>query len=393
MTNACFLDEDHRQLGPLKRLLRQYTRDGIVLFLGAGVSVESGIPNWDALADALLLKALTGEGLEAVKRALPSHISRFEFAGKRLGTRRFVEELYAALYGGMGCKSLIEGIPVKRRAQETWVGWQSVADALGANRTLAAIGDLLILKEGAGFRRNPQVHSVLTSNADNLLELYCMAKTGGRHALNSVDRASVGDHPNQTPIYHLHGFLDARSEIGLKSHLPAEGESQAAEFPTELLPDLIFRESDYYRTIASPSSFVNHTPQSLLRRLNAVFVGTTLEDLNMRRWLYDAFRERTVHRAKYLRQLYQLPYDAAEDEAAITSRRHFWLRTKAEADKADQAKRWDVPHAPVDEVMAALGIQVVWCDSYVQLQERIDWIRSKGTLPTFGRASAEFRRS
>jgi hypothetical protein len=191
----------------------------------------------------------------------------------------------------------------------------------------------------------------------------------------------------------LHGFLDARNEIGLKSHLRVEDQSEHAEFPTELLHDLIFRESEYYRTIASPSTFVNHTPQSLLRRLNAVFVGTTLEDLNMRRWLYDAFRERAGHRANYLRQLYQLPYNAAEYEAAITSRRHFWLRTKFEVNKADPTKLWNVPQAPVDEVMATLGVQVVWCDNYVQLQEPIDWIRSQGTHAAFGRAAAEFRES
>jgi hypothetical protein len=148
-------------------------------------SMGSGIPNWDGLADSLLLKALKEESLEDVKRALPFFISRFEFVAERLGTRGFVEELYAALYGETPCKTLLESIPIKRDAQKTWVGWPSVAEALAANKTLAAIGDLLILKDGAGFRRNPQVHAVLTSNEDNLLELYRMAKTGGKHVLNS----------------------------------------------------------------------------------------------------------------------------------------------------------------------------------------------------------------
>jgi hypothetical protein len=31
---------------------------------------------------------------------------------------------------------------------------------------------------------------------------------------------------------------------------------------------IVFRESEYYKTIGKPSSFVNHTPQSYFQRLN-----------------------------------------------------------------------------------------------------------------------------
>lgn len=44
-----------------------------------------------------------------------------------------------------------------------------------------------------------------------------------------------------------------------------------------------------YETIANPVSSINHTPQSFLRGLNALFVGVSLEYLNMRRWLYNSF--------------------------------------------------------------------------------------------------------
>ena len=252
----------------------------------------------------------------------------------------------------------------------------------------------MITGEGSELRRNPQVHAVLTSNADNLLELYCLAKAGGKRVLNSVDRASVGDHPNQTPVYHLHGFLDARSEIALRGRLRCEDVVWiGTKLPKELLPDVIFRESEYYETIANPSSFVNHTPQSLLRRLNAVFVGTTLEDLNMRRWLHDGFRERVDHRAKYLRQLYREPYEAVEYEAVTTARRHFWLRTEFESERGDPLRRWRVPQKPVEEVAGGLGVEVVWCKDYVDLQECVRRVGLAGNVPAFGREPARFRRS
>jgi hypothetical protein len=79
------------------------------------------------------------------------------------------------------------------------------------------VGDLLILEKGKGEkgpRRNPQIHAVITVNADNLLELYCHARLSGAKGkvLTMVDRPSVGDHPDAISVYHLHGILDARDE-------------------------------------------------------------------------------------------------------------------------------------------------------------------------------------
>ena len=71
-----------------------------------------------------------------------------------------------------------------------------------------------------------------------------------------------------------------------------------AESAMDLWPDLVFRESEYYEAIGSPNKFVNHTPQSYFQRHNVVFIGTSLEDLNIRRWLYSSFRERVEQRDK-----------------------------------------------------------------------------------------------
>jgi hypothetical protein len=77
-------------------------------------------------------------------------------------------------------------------------GWNDLRNELAKNETLRDIGDLLILddSEKQTFRPNPHIHAVLNVNVDNLLELYCRAKTSGNKRLvTMVDRASVGDHP------------------------------------------------------------------------------------------------------------------------------------------------------------------------------------------------------
>jgi len=141
------------------------------------------------------------------------------------------------------------------------------------------VGDLLILEKGKGEkgpRRNPQIHAVITVNADNLLELYCHARLSGAKGkvLTMVDRPSVGDHPDAISVYHLHGILDARDENFRRTDSPCT-RPNVQEISDELLPPLVFRESEYYETIGNPSSFVNHTPQSYFQRLNVLFIGTS----------------------------------------------------------------------------------------------------------------------
>ena len=185
----------------------------------------------------------------------------------------------------------------------------------------------------------------------------------------------------------MHGTLDARGE-NLFRKAPASVKSgELQDISDELLPDLVFRESEYYETIANPSSFINHTPQSLFRRLNTLFIGTSLDDLNMRRWLYDSFSERVRHRTKFLREFYWKRYDDARYEATLESLRHFWLHPETQEDSGNRP--WLVSKKHVDCVMHHLGVQVVWCTGCEDMQRCINEVRQLGHDSEFGRRPAD----
>ncbi len=173
MRKASFLDSQDQPLQARARPIRQYANDGLVLFLGAGVSKSSGIPNWPELADALLTRSgVAAKDLRTVKKALPSYIAQFELARLLLGSqRRFVEEIHRELYGEMKCGPQLKKIPRRYEKQTEWPGWKDVLKALEENRTLTSVGDLLIVYAGTEPKRNPQIHAVLTSNADCIEEL------------------------------------------------------------------------------------------------------------------------------------------------------------------------------------------------------------------------------
>ena len=167
LRRSCYLNEENKNLDPRGRLLEQYRKDGLVLFLGAGVSAESDVPNWPQLSDRLLLKSgVLRRDLATVKKALPSYITQFELAGRRLGTsKNLVEAIYQGLYGKMKCKLLFERKYRRVMRSKKWQGWSAVLKELQANKTLAAVGDLLLIgKDSERPRRNPQIHAVLAVN-------------------------------------------------------------------------------------------------------------------------------------------------------------------------------------------------------------------------------------
>lgn len=373
MRKCCYLDPRDCRTSGFDRLKLQYLRDGLALFLGAGVSHDSGVPDWRRLIEAMLGKqgfqvqsCTDEERRTSASRILEeqanlSLLAQFDLAAHQCAdqsrTHEFVALLRDRLYGQAGfqrLKKLLQTIPFENRKKKEW-NWQPVLAELGANTTLAAVGDLLLReKAGRAIEVNPMVHAVLTTNVDNLLQIYAMARAGGQRLLNTVDRPSVADHPDRISVYHLHGWLDARAGN------PGD-RREAAPSP------LVFRESEYFETIANSNAFANYTAQSLFQRCNVLFIGTSMEDLNVRRWLRNSFVERRRHREEVLRQLYPEPYPDAGWEAYAASVRHFWFRIE---------DRLPEPRAEIKEFisdsMRHLGVEVIW---YQKHSEVADYLR------------------
>jgi hypothetical protein len=276
LQQSCYLDRADAPLTAQQRLIDQYRRDGLVLFLGAGVSrgtSDCRIPNWEGLSE-LMLEEVHAPAPEKLDPNDPCRVKkllkRFDRVHECLPLDRrefwFLEKLYRCLYANFDqtVRALLRSIPKKREAQKGWPDWDKCRDALARNMSLAAVGDLLIIGDEDQWRRNANIHAVLTVNADNLLELYCRAKARGRRLVTQVDRASVGDHPYAISVYHLHGTLDIRCE---------NFSTRCSWWNDDLLPDVVFRTSEYEETERCPFSFVNHTPLSYLQRLNILFLA------------------------------------------------------------------------------------------------------------------------
>jgi hypothetical protein len=242
--------------GPIARLIVAASdTPKLSLLVGAGASMEAGLPSWNVLVGRLLVRAAEAAEL------LPAGDDRarqlwLEDASRDgpLGAAAMVDALAGtdrdawvpeALYGAGGPASFHPG-PIARQIAELQV----------------AFGDQL---------------RIMTLNYDDLIE----------QALADIDLAplalATAEHrvaPGQHAVIHLHGYL---------------GRDRAAG-------QVILSEADY-QGMQLGGAWQDDLVRTSLRDSSLVFVGTSLIDPNMLRYLHAVSREPAgEHFAIFVRQ-------------------------------------------------------------------------------------------
>lgn len=292
-----------------RNLVEDSRQGGMTLFLGAGVSIGSGVPSWGALVEAIWRtaprkrKAVAFDAFTPASHPLALQIlleeiaeslrpsSKGEVDPVRAGDAQLVELLRTALYQSVRSDS--DG---------------SLAQIVGALRIDQA--------------RWPQrIRRVITMNADDLLEV----RANEGHAAEKpvvwpISRASY--HPRRDPcahgmppvsVYHIHGYLP--HVAGARGR----GAREASD-------TLVFTDAQYWESVASPTSFANRVVHNALHDSHCIFVGLSMTDVNLMRWLGTRFVEIEADKRSQVGLEGKAPRTA---ERAIRKalRRHYWVRT------------------------------------------------------------------
>jgi hypothetical protein len=306
----------------------------VTFVLGAGVSIPYGIPTWSELARRVWTRSFPGrplpwsaDGDDGPKQLFPIV---FELAKEALGERRFATVLRTSLYA--------DAAPV-----------EAAADPAGAPTTLEALARVLADQVAETAAR--RVVRVVTFNADNLLET---AVARAWRAAGSPRRAAL--RPSRTPakliarqsqqldgtglgpipVYHLHGFIPSDAKLS-----------------RNYAHTLVFTDSQYWATTTSLLSLPNTIMGAALHDSTCLFVGLSMTDGNILRWLglrsleFAAEREqRIANEGAGLRGW--IRHDVQEH-----MRRHFWIRPGA-----------DDPSGLLSEFLAARGVLSVEIPSW-----------------------------
>ena len=294
-----------RRETPRNRLAAAIEGGGITLVLGAGVSLELGVPNWRGLVlklwstiDLTTKERAAVEKLAAEAQALPM---LFELGASRLGLDAFVEALRSALYADAA-----RGLGFDDTGTTLGTIAQTVSDdhRLGAERRIAR---------------------VVTFNADELLREALRRRRGDRGQYWRTEDHAVYGRPEgrgtqPVPVHHVHGFLPRGGAfVGFSEH------------------KLVFTDSQYWDSGTSQASLANRTMNTALADSQCIFIGLSMTDPNLLRWLglrYNEIARDTREQARRIEQAgASSPLAGAFDTDRIDDRihsrlaGHFWIRT------------------------------------------------------------------
>jgi hypothetical protein len=168
------------------------------------------------------------------------------------------------------------------------------------------------------FKRGPKrrIGCIVTLNADDILEQAVLARARHDHIKPKTKVISVVERPSNEVIYrtdsglpigvyHIHGFL------------PSHGRKyDSAAYM------LVFTDAQYWNTSAAALTFANRVMASALNEGPCIFIGLSMTDINMLRWL--ALRTLEWNRDEEEEQRLAERKSLAKTRGLFSQ--HFWIR-------------------------------------------------------------------
>lgn len=218
----------------IRKLKNAYKANRLTLVCGAGVSIEAGVPSWNALLSMVL------------KKALINHININDV----LPTSNLILGRYLKILLGNDFESVIRECLYKKGAYSV------------KSKLLEAIADFVCAQD------NKKVESVITYNFDSLLEDIL---TKHKVKYKALYKQNINVSNDEIPIFHVHGYLPQYEKLDDYN--------------------IIFSEDEYHTQFIDPYSWANVTQLYKLMNNVCLLIGISMTDPNLRRLLDIARRE------------------------------------------------------------------------------------------------------
>lgn len=300
----------------LESLKTKYKNEELSLFLGAGVSFDSGIPLWSDLINKLLAKMIS---------------SRFKES--KMQTEK-LNKIISLAYENQESSSITQ-MRYIRSAFDNVTYNKLVHDALYSNKPsintnlLRAISYLC-----APTRNHIGVQGIITYNFDDLLE---RRLEKDNISVNSIYDENGYTNNDKLSVFHVHGFLPTK-------------------FNEEEIHELIFSEEDYHRVYRDAYCWSNIIQLNYLRENSCLFIGCSLTDPNLRRLLDVATRSNEKPR-----------------HYALLKRPQFNKGPGISKFEIDTYKKIDM--SIKEKCFSAMGINIIWIDDFKEIQEILKWLK------------------
>ena len=325
------------------QLAKSYVDNEVSLFLGAGVSMDAGLPSWEKLIDNFERK-LSGEVHNKkdkdFRRNNKSMLSQTRIIKTGFSRTDYIESLEKAIYEEVR---------------------KNLDSNISESKLLKSLVEFIYLNDSSNSqKRKCRISEIITFNFDNVLEKKIDMEEKICQPYPTPDPQDMLNKEGIPNIYHVHGILEEGTEDGI---------------------DIIFSEEEYHQMYNNPFSWSNIIQINSLYKNTCLFVGCSLDDPNMKR-LLDASKiehekgeeNTTTKHYAILPKDVKLPSEfilennqRSQDYDELEYTYQFFVKQfkEDEIDLIDkqvnrEIERWD-------NYFKELGIEIIWVNHYSEV--------------------------
>lgn len=233
----------------IEDLINAYKNDKLVLVLGAGVSLEQGLPTWNILLQKLLINTFKTETNKDKDKS---------FVLAKLFTEIFTPSpLIAARYLRNEFSNEINLMQFEEAVRK------SIYDELNISKKSKTFEEICQLCAAPG--KTPNLNSIITYNFDDLLETY-LRNLKIEIPFKSIFKLGDSPTPQELPIYHVHGYLPQKEKLTNDNKITLS-------------------EDIYHHQYSDIYSWNNIIQINKFRDEVCLFIGLSFTDPNLRRLL------------------------------------------------------------------------------------------------------------
>jgi hypothetical protein len=343
------------ELDQLKSIIKVRCKtSGWALCIGAGTSIPL-FPSWQTLVECV---AAQDVGSDLAADLIAKLASEFGYGGLlqaakdrlKLTDKKFadflVKNLYSNIQASLNQKEwhcFTNALSSQRIGDLTGEDWQEFINLIKKNfSSVSALQIAEVVSEVIETALTPS--AILSFNAEPLLATLINAFTAERLApshrqvIDLVTHGISNRRANRIPYYFCHGLLP----------VPAAS-SKTNRQKVQSIDKLVFSETSYLQLANSAFSWQSSVFLDVCNSKSIVFIGVSLSDSNMRRWLswIYANRERELkQQQKYIGE----------------STSHLWIN-KLPASTLE--RDW------IESMVAHLGVRIVWINSWNEVGQAL----------------------
>lgn len=327
----------------IKELSNAYKSGKLVLVLGAGVSEEYGLPDWNILLQKLLINTfITSATTE--EKALLAYLFTEVFHLDQLMAARYLQKYFQDR--GISFENAVRDALYEKPYLEKEDGLEKEKETLNEIRELCA-----------STGKNPPLDSIITYNFDDVLENHLLS-ANVKIRYKSIYCAGMNTDDEELPIYHVHGFLPQKRKLE-KEH------------------KIMLSEDRYHQQYSEIYNWSNIIQINKFKDNTCLFIGTSLTDPNQRRLLDIA----KSLRGKLDKGHYHYIIRKKQDLQEVKEK----LQKVLEQNKKLKNLIKDVDNAAEvlaslkenfeEEDAASFGISTIWVENYEEIPKILRQIR------------------